>query len=75
MRMKIMELEEKIVKNKHYLIAHYPNTEMMLEQINMILDFNLSNEKIIEWFKLNRGAIRAVEELLREKMPTNLSCA
>jgi len=68
-----MELEEKIVKNKHYLMVHYPNTEMVLEQINMILDFNLSNEKITDWLRLNKGAIRAIEELLQEKKHANLT--
>jgi len=61
-----MELEDKIVNNKSYLLENYPNTEMVIEEINMILDFNLSNEKIVEWVRLNQISIGIIEELLKK---------
>ena len=68
MRVEIMNLEEKILDNETYLFRYYPNTQMLIEQISMILDFGMSNEIIVEWFRLNKIAIDIINKLLDEKI-------
>ena len=68
MRVEIMNLEEKILDNETYLFRYYPNTQMLIEQISMILDFGMSNEIIVEWFRLNKIAIDIINKLLNEKI-------
>ncbi len=67
MRTEIICLEDKILNNKTYLLKNYSNTKMLIEQINMILDFELSDEKIKEWFRLNKIAIGIINNLLNDK--------
>ncbi len=62
-----MNLEEKILENEIYLLTFYPNTQLILSQISMILDFGLSNDKIDRWFKLNKISINIINEILEEK--------
>ncbi len=64
MRIEIINLEEKILNNQTYLFEYYPNTKMLIEQISMILDFGMNNDKIKEWFRLNKIAIDIIENLI-----------
>ncbi len=62
-----MELEENILKHKEYLLSVYQNTDSILSQISMILDFGLDNDKLNEWYRLNRISINIICELIEEK--------
>jgi len=62
-----MELEENILKHKEYLLSVYQNTESLLSQISMILDFGLDNDKVREWYRLNKSSINTIYELIEEK--------
>ncbi len=67
MRLKIIDLESRILENKCYLFKNFPNTEAILSQITMILDFGLSNDKIEEWLRLNKISINLIDEFLDDK--------
>jgi len=67
MIVKVMELEENILKHKEYLLSVYKNTESILSQIAMILDFGLDNDKVHEWYRLNKISINIIYELIEEK--------
>lgn len=68
MRIEIINLEERILANENYLIESYPNIRIIIEQISMILDFGLSHEIIVEWFRVNKIAIDIINKLLNEKI-------
>lgn len=68
MRVEIMDLEERILANENYLLEYYPNIKMIIEQISMMLDFGMSNEIIVEWFRLNKIAIDIINKLINEKI-------
>jgi hypothetical protein len=70
MRIEIINLEEKILANENYLLECYPNIRIIIEQISMILDFGMSNEIIVEWFRLNKMAIDTINKLLNKKFKT-----
>ncbi|WOE70829.1 hypothetical protein RZR97_04470 [Hydrogenimonas thermophila] len=63
-----MDLEERILENRTVLIKSYPYTEILLSQINTILDFGISSDKIKEWLESNRTVINEIYELLDGKM-------
>jgi len=63
-----MDLEERILANENYLLEYYPNIKMIIEQISMMLDFGMSNEIIVEWFRLNKIAIDIINKLINEKI-------
>jgi len=67
MRIKLINLEKKILANEHYLTRNYPDTYLVLSQINMLLDFGMNDKKITEWYRTNKTAIQAIYNLLRKK--------
>ena len=67
MLLELMDLEEKILENKTYLRNNYPYTEIILLQITTILDFGMSNDRIVEWIESNRTIINTIYELLDRK--------
>ena len=67
MIVKVMELEENILKHKEYLLSVYQNTESVLSQISMILDFGLDNSKLNKWYRHNKISINTICELIEEK--------
>jgi len=67
MMIKIIELEEMILQNKHYLLKVYPDTQEILSQIAMILDFGMDSKKVEEWLAFNRSSLTLIYELLEEK--------
>lgn len=68
MRLKIIDLEKRILENQIYLFENFPNSEVILSQITMILDFGLSNEKIEEWFRLHNASVKLIDELLDDEI-------
>ncbi|SFP43639.1 hypothetical protein [Hydrogenimonas thermophila] len=68
MLLELMDLEERILENRTVLIKSYPYTEILLSQINTILDFGISSDKIKEWLESNRTVINEIYELLDGKM-------
>jgi len=68
MIMQLIDLEEKISKNCNYLKKLYPQTDLLLEQIQMILDHGISPKERQEWFERNRVAIGIVEEFLDDRL-------
>jgi len=67
MRLKIIDLESRILENESYLFKNFPNSKAILSQITMILDFGLNNDKIKEWFRLNKISINLINEILQRK--------
>jgi hypothetical protein len=67
MIVKVIELEENILKHKEYLLSVHQNTENLLSQISMILDFGLDNDKLNKWYRLNKVSINTIYELIEEK--------
>jgi len=68
MRNEVMNLEEKILNNKYYLLEHYENVENILEQITTILDFGMNCEKIEEWFQSQQNSIEIIDNLLENRV-------
>ncbi len=64
MKTKIINLKDTILNNIDYLTIEYPNTEDILYQINMILDNNMDDDKIDEWFISNKYTIDIINEIL-----------
>ena len=64
---KLMNLEDKILNNQTHLIEHYPNTKVVLSQIDMILNYGMNSDKISEWLRLNKIAINIIDNILEKK--------
>jgi len=64
MKTKIINLKKTILKDVDFITRTYPNTEDILYQINMILDNNMDDDKIDEWFISNKYTIDIINEIL-----------
>jgi hypothetical protein len=67
MRYKLIEIEEKILQNRQYLINRYPQTENFLYQLSNILDFGLENKYLEKWFKMNKITIDILTQLIEKQ--------
>jgi len=67
-RLKVIELEESILQHKEYLLGLNPNTDMILSQISMILDFGMNSHDIKNWLELNKIAINIINEQVDKKI-------
>lgn len=66
MNIDIKELSEDINANLDYLILVYPSVITLLEQINFLLENDVRDDLLTEWFKLSKYSIEIVNEHLKK---------
>lgn len=64
MKFKLIELQKSIKENLALFEKKYNNAISILNQINLLLEYGFSNDKIERWFHTNRHAILIIEEIL-----------
>ena len=67
MKTKVKTLRDNIKNNIDYLIREYSTADDILYQLNLMLDMKMTDDKINEWFNLNRYTIDNINELLEEQ--------
>lgn len=66
MKIEIIELRNSINENTDYIISEYPNVNLILKQIDLLLEYNVSDEIISNWFKSNESSIRIINEYIEK---------
>ena len=64
MKIEIIKLKNIINENIDYIISKYPTVNLILNQIDLLLEHNVSDEMILKWFKSNESSIRIINEYI-----------
>jgi translation initiation factor 2B subunit (eIF-2B alpha/beta/delta family) len=66
MKKELQQLARQIYHHRCYLKKVYPNSISLLNQIEMILQSNMSEQRVVQWFEVNRYAIKIIKEYLQK---------
>ena len=64
MKIEIIELMNRINENINYIVNNYPTVNLILNQIDILLINDASDELILNWFESNKSSIRIINEYI-----------
>jgi hypothetical protein len=64
MRSELIKLQKEIVEHLELFDEKYKNGLNILEQINLLLEYEFSDAKIQYWFQDNKHTIRIIGEII-----------
>lgn len=64
MRIKAINLRDKIIENREYLFENYQPTCDILYDLNKIITLQMSNSMIFQWQVENENSIEEINRLL-----------
>jgi len=64
MKTKVLELQNKINNNLGYLLSVFPIVEQVLEQTHIIMEYEVTDKKIIQWFHTNKYTLLMIDDYL-----------
>jgi translation initiation factor 2B subunit (eIF-2B alpha/beta/delta family) len=73
MKKELQQLARHIYHNKSYLKRVYPNSMSLLNQIEMILQSNMSEQRMSQWFEVNCYAIKILKEYLEQNNKNHIA--
>lgn len=66
MKIEIIELLKIINENINYIEKRYPTVNLILEQIDILLINDASNDIILNWYESNHSAIKIIKEYIEK---------
>ena len=72
MKLKIIELMNRINENINYIVNDYPTVKLILNQIDILLINDASDELILYWFKSNESSIRIINEYIENNQKVKI---
>ncbi|KAB7884722.1 hypothetical protein [Poseidonibacter ostreae] len=64
MKKEIIEFLNSINEHNDYIVKRYPTVNLILDQIDILLINNASDEMILNWYKSNYSAIEIIKEYI-----------
>jgi hypothetical protein len=64
MRAELTKLQKEIKEHLELFDEIYKNALNILEQINLLLEYEFNNDKIQYWFQSNKHTIRIIREII-----------
>lgn len=66
MKTTAIELKNSIIKNIDYLSTEYQMTTMILEDLESMINYNMSSSYIVQWWINNLESIKIINRLIKE---------